>query len=225
MSTIYLFSGLGADERAFQELDFGGVSTVHIPWLIPHQKESLREYAERLAKQLKEDDPILIGLSFGGMVAVEVAKLIKPKKLILIASAKSKHEIPFYFRWIGKIRIHWLIPTRWLKRTSGLTMWFFGAKTPGHKRLLEDILHDTDPIFLRWAINTIVSWNNEIIPDNVIHIHGSGDRILPIKFIRPDIIIPNGGHLMTLDRAVEITAAIRGLLKRAENRIDKGIKP
>lgn len=44
-----------------------------------------------------------------------------------------------------------------------------------------------------------------MIHDNVVHIHGSADKILPVKFTKPDFIILKGGHLMTLNKAGLLT--------------------
>ena len=147
MKTIYLFSGLGADHRMFQFLDFEGFNTVFINWIEPERNETIENYAQRLTVQIKTPKPILIGLSFGGMITVEVAKIIPTEKIILIASAKTKYEIPFYYRRAGFFRCHKILPAKVLKRTNWLTFWLFGAKIDFEKKLLKDILGDTDSFF------------------------------------------------------------------------------
>ena len=173
---IYIFSGLGADERVFKKLDFSNYSTTHIKWVVPHKDERIEEYATRLLQQMPASNPILVGISFGGMMAVEVAKLIQTDRVVLISSAKTKFEIPLYYRWIGMLRVHRCIPVSILKTHNILTNWFFGATTQGDKELLESILTDTDPTFLRWAIDKILSWKNETVPAKVAHVHGTKDK-------------------------------------------------
>jgi surfactin synthase thioesterase subunit len=80
---LYIFSGLGADESVFQKLDFTGYRITFIHWMIPIKDESMNAYADRLLLQIKTKRPILIGLSFGGMMAIEVSKLIETEKIIL----------------------------------------------------------------------------------------------------------------------------------------------
>ncbi|MGB4775107.1 MAG: alpha/beta hydrolase, partial [Daejeonella sp.] len=109
MNDIYIFSGLGADERVFQTLDFSGLKVTFIHWLTPHKAETIEVYAKRLTSQITINKPVLIGLSFGGIMAVEVAKQINTEKIILIASAKIRQEIPFYYRFAGKLSLHKLI--------------------------------------------------------------------------------------------------------------------
>ncbi|MCB9262000.1 MAG: alpha/beta hydrolase [Flavobacteriales bacterium] len=195
---IYILSGLGADHRAFQRIDFKEFNHTFIQWVAPNRDETLSQYAQRIAKQLTEENPIIIGLSFGGMVAVEIAKPIPTAQLILISSAKTKHEIPKFYRLLGKLKLHKLLPVTLLKKSNPMTNWFFGVKTIHDKQILADILYDTNPIFLKWAMNAVMIWQNEIIPPNVVHIHGSHDKILPIRCVNATEIIPGGGHLMVL---------------------------
>ncbi|MEO1802961.1 MAG: alpha/beta hydrolase, partial [Cyanobacteria bacterium J06629_2] len=98
LKDIYCVSGLGADERVFQKLKFQGYQPVHIKWVEPEPQETIAEYTKRLTTQIKSECPILIGLSFGGIVAVEMSKHIATEKVILISSTKNQQEIPFYFQ-------------------------------------------------------------------------------------------------------------------------------
>ena len=82
---LYIFSGLGADERVFQRLDFSDFSTTFVKWIIPQDNETIEHYTTRLLDQITTTKPILIGLSFGGIIAVEVAKQIDTEQVILIA--------------------------------------------------------------------------------------------------------------------------------------------
>lgn len=206
---IYIFSGLGADERVFQRLDFTGFSINFIKWIVPQDNETIEHYATRLIEQISTKKPTLIGLSFGGLIAVEVAKQIETEKVILIASAKTKNEIPFYFRYAGKLRLHKLLPARLLKSSNFITNWFFGTSSTFDKQLLKQILIDTDPIFLKWAIDKILRWKNQTNPKNIFHIHGTSDKILPCKYVNCNFKIRKGGHLMTLNKVEELNNVLR----------------
>ena len=206
---LYIFSGLGADERVFQRLDFSAFTTTFIKWIIPHNNEPIENYANRILDQITTAKPTLIGLSFGGIIAVEVAKQIETEKVILIASAKTKKEIPFYYRLAGQIRIHKLLPTKILKSSNFMTNWFFGATSKFDKQLLKQILIDTNPIFLKWAIEQIVLWKNRVQLNNIFHIHGTNDKILPLAFVNCNQEIKNGRHLMTLNKSDELNEIIK----------------
>ncbi len=206
---LYIFSGLGADERVFQRLDFSGFSTTFIKWIVPQDKETIENYAKRLLDQITTTKPTLIGLSFGGIMAIEVAKQIDTENVILIASAKTKNEIPFYYRFAGQLRLHKLLPTRLLKNSNFITNWIFGTSSMFDKQLLRQILLDTDPIFLKWAIDKVARWTNQTQTKNIFHIHGTSDRILPLRFVKCNTKIKNGGHLMTLNKADELNNILR----------------
>lgn len=211
---IYIFSGLGADERVFKKLNFSGFSITFIRWIIPQNLETIENYAKRLLDQIPTIRPTLIGLSFGGLIAVEVAKQIETEKVILISSAKIKSEIPFYYRWAGQLRIHKLFPTKFLKKYNFLSSYFFGATSSSDKQILKAILDDTDPTFLIWAIDKVVCWENETPIKNTTHIHGTSDRILPFRFVTCDYKIQKGGHFMTLNKAEELSQILRRELQK-----------
>lgn len=206
---LYIFSGLGADERVFQRLDFSDFSKTFIKWLVPQDNETIEHYATRLLDQITTTKPTLIGLSFGGLIAVEVAKQIDTEKVILIASAKTKNEIPCYYRIAGQIRLHKLLPTRPLKSSNFITNWFFGTSSTFDKQLLKQILIDTDPTFLKWSIDKVARWTNQTQTKNLFHIHGTSDRILPLSFVKCNLAIKNGGHLMTLNKADELNSILK----------------
>ncbi len=212
MKQIYILSGLGADERVFQQLDFGEHQVTFIQWIEPLKGESIAAYARRLLEQVKHENPVLLGLSFGGMMAIELSKLIPCEQLILLSSAKTRQEIPFYFRWIGKLRLYKLVPVSLLKWPNRFSDWIFGAKTPLERRLLKIILEETSANYLRWSIHQVLNWENRHIPDKITHIHGTKDYILPIRFVRCNIRVQDGRHFMVLSRAGEISEILRSLL-------------
>ncbi len=215
MTTIYLISGLGADASVFQKLDFGDFKPKFIEWIEPRQDETIQDYAFRFSGQIEADKPILVGVSFGGMLAVEIAKIIDCQKVILISSATTRNEIPFIYRFFGQLGLHRLIPVGFLKHANMLTYWLFGMQTKAEKELLKGILRDTDPVFLKWAMNAIVQWKNEVAIPGLVHLHGDADRILPIGNIRhTDFIVSGGGHLMVYSKAKRINRILKKILKK-----------
>ncbi len=129
MKNLYCFSGLGADEKVFGRLELQGYTLNFIQWEIPKAGEAIAEYAARLSSKIPESNPVLLRLSFGGMVAIEVSKLIPTEKVILISTAKTKNEIPWLYRVAGKIRLHRIIPTVFLKWANPLSYWLFDVQS------------------------------------------------------------------------------------------------
>ena len=142
---VYILSGLGADERVFQHLEFTNHNISFIKWIPPFEDEKLENYAKRIIEQqITSPRPIIVGLSFGGIMAIEISKLVVTEKVIIIASAKTKSEIPFYYRIFGILQLHKFIPTRLLKKSNIVTNWLFGTTSNFDKTILKEILQDTD---------------------------------------------------------------------------------
>lgn len=211
---IYLISGLGADSEMFQKLRFPeGFEPVYINWIKPQKNESIQKYSERLSSQIDASEKfILIGLSFGGIIATEVGRILHPQKIILISSAGTHTQLPFYFKWIKSFSLHKLAPFSFLKQANFISYWFFGANTGEEKKLLKETLKKADTQFLKWAIEKILSWRNESRAENLVQIHGSKDRIIPYNKNHRDYKIANGGHLMIFSEADKVNDIIRHIL-------------
>ncbi len=206
---IYCFSGLGADKRVFRYLDLTPHELVHIDWIDHLKNETLEQYAVRMMSVISVDEPFaLMGLSFGGMIAVEVSKHIKPEKLIIISSIVSKAEMPAKYKLVKVLGLHKMIPVWFFKHPTRLTNYFFGAKTAKSKKLLSDILDSTHFEFLKWAIGAMLGWKNATKPE-CIRIHGTEDHILPIDNLHIDHRIGGGGHFMIVQKADELSQIIK----------------
>ncbi len=209
LKPIYFISGLGADERIFQWLRYEGYRPVHIPWTVPQKGESVESYAERLAEKIEDKNPIVVGLSFGGIVAVEIAKQMDVEKVILLSSVKDVSEIPFYFKLFRAVPLHRIFPFKtFLWAFYWLAYWLFSPEGTEQKTLLKTVLQETDPHFLKWALHKVVVWNNTEVPATVVQVHGRRDRIFPYRYVTPDYSIENSGHLMVMNRAEEISDLI-----------------
>jgi len=213
----YLLSGLGADGTVFQYLDFEGVEVEYMEWLSPLPKETLPAYAKRMTQKITTPHPILVGLSFGGMVAMEIAKQIPVKKVILISSAKERKELPWFYRFSAKLKLQKILPYTLIKRTNGFTYWLFGATSAHEKALLKEIFRKTPTTFLKWAINAILTWKNTEIYTHILHIHGDKDRILPYRNVKDTLCITGGGHSMIVNKAHEIAPLINKFLNNAND--------
>jgi hypothetical protein len=92
-----------------------------------------------------------------------------------------------------------------------LLQWLFGVETEEERMLFNVIIKEINPYYLKWSIDIIVNWKNTYLPQNVTHIHGTHDKILPYKFIKCDITIPNGGHFMTYNNSQQLSAILEQL--------------
>lgn len=209
---IHFLSGLGADESAFQMLTLPGIEAIHLNWMPPHHKESMESYAARMAERISDPYPVIIGLSFGGMMAIEIAKLIPVKKLILISSAKSYRELPFWFTLCRYVPFHKVLPLQAIGMHPKIMMAVFGVRNAEQQKQLKAIIQNSSTGFNQWAIDKVVNWRNRHYPNNLVHIHGKADRLLPYQYVNPNHTIVNGGHFMIVNQAKEISTIIMGYL-------------
>lgn len=210
-SKIYCLSGLGVDERAFSRIEIQQADLIHVPWIPSKKRESLQAYATRLFETIQPDENYhLIGVSFGGMIAQEWAKILNPKKLILMSTAASNTSIKPLLRFPGKLGLHRLLHPKIALMFFPITQRMFGARTVKDKQQLKIILRDTDPKFLRWATGAILKWNASVVVD-AIHIHGKNDKMISLPEC-PDLIT-EGGHFTVFSEGVTISKFIEPILE------------
>lgn len=217
---IFIFSGLGADHRVFHKMNFQEFEPVFIHWLEPLKNETIQNYALRISNQITEPNPLVIGISFGGMMAIEVSKFLPFQKLVLIASAKTKNEIPLLYRVLGKLKIPLFFPMQWLKKSNRLSYFVFGVSSKEDRKILDSIYNDTSPNYLRWALNAVCTWQNDEMssncipaPKKILHIHGTNDHILYYSQIKNAVPILNGGHLLPLTETQKLEELILKFFK------------
>jgi pimeloyl-ACP methyl ester carboxylesterase len=208
----YFISGLGADKLAFRKIKLPpGYEPVYLDWITPEKNEILTAYACRFSSLINDDVFVLIGLSFGGMLATEVAKLRHPVKTIIISSLACSNELPWYFRGAGKLGLHKAVPVKILKAGT-MVRNIMGARTKEDKAIISNYAKYADPNLIRWSLNAIINWKqSERIP-GLVQVHGSNDHMLPIRYTHPDYIIKNGGHLMIFNKAEEVNRVLGTVL-------------
>ena len=206
----FLIPGLGADERVFQFLHLPGEAHV-LRWLAPRPPaEPLLPYATRLAEAVPTGQACwLVGVSFGGVLALEVARLRPLARVVLISSFASPAELPWLGRLARATGLYRLVPPQLLPGLPALANWFFGVKSRRDRQLLRQILRDTDPHFTRWAIARLLQWPGRPAPP-AIRIHGTHDRLLPHGAARSQYLLP-GGHLIIISRASDISRILARL--------------
>lgn len=205
---IYCISGLGADEKVFKNFFLNGFQVKHILWLKPLKGEKIQDYARRMALSISDSQPVLLGVSFGGMIGIEIAKQMKLEKLIIVSCIKSANELPRWMRVAGKMKLNKFLPTRSYKFTEKVDNNRIGIATEEEREMVKAYRRAADPQHLEWAINEILNWKNDWQPENIIHIHGDKDRIFPVKKTKPDHIVKDGTHMIIYNRAGEISKFI-----------------
>jgi pimeloyl-ACP methyl ester carboxylesterase len=205
---IHCISGLGTDEKIFSNLSIPGYQLRFLSWITPEKNEPIAAYAKRMTRQLAENDPVILGVSFGGIMAIEMAKHVSIDRLFLVSTVKSSQEIPNWMKWTARLHIHHFVPAQLYKRAGRIGNWRLGVTNQEERALVNAYRRSSDPVYVKWAINEILRWKNNWIPANTMHIHGDSDKIFPLKRIRNSVVLKNASHFMIYNRAKEISEYI-----------------
>ncbi len=213
MTPIYCISGIGADERIFDNLQIRNHSIVPIHWPAFDKHEDIRSYARKISDLIPEKKPIILGLSYGGMLAVEIGKIRDTEKIFLVSSAKNTAELPKISRMFNADKMLDMAPDFLFKSARFANFKMIGAKNKEEEKLLAAMLKDSAPGFVKWALKAVVLWKNTDYPTNVIHLHGTADNIIPAANVKPDYWVEGGSHIMVYNRSADVNRIISGCLE------------
>ena len=202
-SHIYMMPGLAASSKVFENINIENSKyCLHrIDWIQPKKNESLKNYCIRLSKKIKHKDPILIGVSFGGIIVQELDKIIKVKKLIIVSSVKSHKEYTIIYKIARDYQLNNALPFGMFDNFIKFTLKLNINKLYKRIDLAERYLTERDEIYLEWAVFNLLNWKQEQHRPDIIHIHGDKDKVFPIKNISDCIKIKDGRHEMIILKA------------------------
>ena len=172
-----------------------------LEWFVPDKNMTLAAYAEKMAKNIHHENPILIGVSFGGILVQEMAKIIPIRKVIVVSSVKNTSELPKRMVFAKYTKAHKLLPTGLVNNVELLAKYAFGDTVNKRLELYEQYLSIRDKYYIDWAIDQMVNWKQLEMPKNLVHIHGDKDVVFPISHIKDCIQVKNGTHTMIIHRA------------------------
>lgn len=196
---VYVMPGMAASPEIFGYLSLPKRFEFYpLSWKIPEQNENLVNYAKRMLDEVHHKNPVLIGVSFGGIIVQEMAKIISVRKLIIISSVKTKFELPRRMRLSRNLGLYHIAPVNLVKNIKNWSKYAFNDKLEHRLELYEKYLSVDDPYYLKWAIKQMLCWNQEEPPAGIVHIHGNADPVFPHKYIKDCITIPGGTHIMVI---------------------------
>ena len=200
--SVYFMPGLAANASIFERISLPAdqFDTYFMEWEIPLDNETLSEYAQRISKKVTHKNPVLVGVSFGGILVQEMAQFLNPSKIIIISSVKSNLEFPTAFKLAKQTKAYKLIPTSLIENVYNLAKFTFGEKVIKRLKLYQMFLTVRDKKYLDWSIEKIILWDRKKADSNVVHIHGDADEVFPIKYIQDCIVVKGGTHIMILTK-------------------------
>jgi len=212
---IYFMPGLGAGPEIFDNLDLSSeiYDLFYLKWKQPLSlEESLEDYTKRMSKNIHHKNPVLIGVSFGGIIMQELSKIINSKKVIIISSIKTKNELPLTYNTLTKSKLYKLFPTKIVSNIENYSKFFIGSTLKKKAKIYKKYFSVRDQNYIKWSIHAVLHWQHDNILTNIIHIHGTKDAVFPITNISQVIKIEGGTHAMILTKAKKISKIIHKTL-------------
>ncbi len=194
--------GMAANPSIFQNLRFAEelFETHSLEWFVPEKGMSLEAYARAMNKRIKHENPVLLGVSFGGFLVQEMAKYIPTRKVIIVSSVKHKDELPRRMLFAKYTKVHKLLPTGLVNNVELLAKYAFGETVNKRLELYEQYLSIRDKYYIDWAIDQIVNWEQTEPLPGLVHIHGDKDAVFPSHYITDYIPVKDGTHTMIIHR-------------------------
>jgi len=197
MPRLYMFAGMNRNTRVFRKQLQAIPNSIIVPLPQPNKNESLNHYALRVVESVRFDDnPFLVGISFGGIVALEVAPLVNARCCFLISSIRSPDQLPPAFRFF---RLMSFKAERTLQAVSITAAAIpHVLRTPSTTRLAN--IRGINGAWHRWAISAVLRWkpNPAIASVPILQLHGQRDTLFPARYVRADIVVPDAGHLLPI---------------------------
>ena len=182
MKKIFFISGLGANKLAFSKIEDLPYEKVCVPWIKMHPDDTITSYSSRMIKanNITQED-ILVGLSFGGLIAQEMCKQLNKDEVILISSFQKKEHLRPLFRKSLDLNLNALIPSFKVPLVDNIVGIFLNSGTKESKAVLSKMIEETDHELLKLSIKMI----QQVKPDQyniprTYNIIGDSDRILQL---------------------------------------------
>ena len=195
--------GLAASSLVFENIRLKNSKyQLHrIDWIQPNRNENIKSFCVRLSKKIKHKEPILLGVSFGGIIVQELDKILKVKKLIIVSSVKSHTEYPFVFKIARDYQLNNALPFGMFDNFIKFSLKLNINKLYKRIDLAERYLTERDEKYLEWAVWSLLNWKQDEYRSDIIHIHGDKDKVFPIENISNCIKIRDGRHEMIILKA------------------------
>jgi len=202
LTHVYLMPGMAANPSIFEYIRLPEERyEIHwLEWQMPEKNETIEAYAKRMCQFIEFDNAVLLGVSFGGMLVQEMSKYLKLKKLFVVSSVKSHHELPKRLKLLKITKAYKILPTQLVGNIDLLAKYAFGETIKKRVDLYKKYLSVSDKVYLDWAIKQVVCWSQEEPNPKAIYIHGDKDIVFPHSCGGNCIVIKGGSHIMIINK-------------------------
>jgi len=177
----------------------------------PETDDDLTTYCRRLAEEIDPGQPCFVGgASFGGLIALEMTRHLDTLACFLIGSVRGPNELPGRIRSLRALEVALsLVPVRLLQfsaATAAKPIRRVGGK---HLGAVMRQFSTADAHTLRWSARQVLQWDTTYEDVLVRQIHGAHDHVFPLGNVRPDEIVPGGGHAVSMTNGRQVNEFLR----------------
>ncbi|MFA6172626.1 MAG: alpha/beta hydrolase [Kiritimatiellales bacterium] len=216
--TLIYFSGMGLGQEFLSVGHMNGWRVVVPEWPTPEYRESLADYSRRIIQRIESFNPThLAGVSFGAPVALEIARSLNVRGVVIVAGPMSPKDIRWYFRILRHVYPQMLV---WLLRlafilAAMIVRWFSPLLSSNAKGFFKYFLM-ADRSFVEWGVSSLLNWKPCPCIGNlpVLRVHGGRDYIFAASSHHDTRFISDGGHALTATHAVLVNQFIYEFIKR-----------
>lgn len=201
IQTVYCIPGLGTSKTIFEFLPQSDqVNYVLLDQMLPIKGESFEHYIKRWADKIKSEQSIVIGVSFGGIIAQELISYKKVKKIILISSVKTPKAYPWFIKMFYFIPLHFVFLPLILSKLKRIKEKPKTNKEHKISQLLDRYMPYMDSHYIKWSVNKLIHWNPKHMEVPIVQIHGTKDEVFPYFKTKNAISIKDGTHAMLITK-------------------------
>lgn len=220
MRKILLLNGMTPGGRVFRRLAPLLPNCEIVEWISPECASSIADYARRLVDELEIDTPCdVLGVSFGGIVAQELASLIGAESCFVVSSISSPAELKCMNRILSRLPA--TLHDRMMSSAGEVAQSWPGRSSAATVRARK--FGGDDGAWFRWAAGAALRWKPLRSPQGftVVRVHGDRDRTFPRGHMFADHVIEGADHLLAITHAKALAEIVADYSNGQNKNLDR----
>jgi pimeloyl-ACP methyl ester carboxylesterase len=211
----YLIPGMGADHRIYQKFKLEHGNVHYLNWVDARDSRTMTDFAHIVAEKIQTQNNVIIGSSMGGMMSVELSRIVNPLATILISAPTGVHQFPKILKAVKQSKIHKAVTPKTIPYFYKLADTFMGFKSQQQRDMFYEMINGLGPKFIHFSVKAVLEWDNRDEPSGkYLQIVGSKDVLFDYRKMKNPIVLQNGGHFSAFDRGEEVSQIINDYVKR-----------
>ncbi len=211
----YLIPGMGADQRIYQNFNLRYGKVHYLNWVDAQDSKDMKDFAKIIANRITTENNVIVGSSMGGMMSVELSRIVNPLATVLISAPTGIHQFPRILKAAKQSKIHKVVTPKTIPYFYKLADTFMGFKNPQQRQMFYEMMSGLGPKFIHFSVNAVLEWDNQEEPSGkYLQIIGSKDVLFDYRKMKNPVVLENGGHFSAFDRAEEVSNIINNFVEK-----------